>query len=638
VPPNPIWYFKEKQPDDTIREPIQGEFFATEAIRNSAEALVRESIQNSLDARLPGERVEVRFFVSGDTAPAGANTISRFTQGLLPHLKAKNNGLRDIPNAAEPCRFLVVEDFGTSGLVGDVSQWKHIKGIRNDFYSFLRAEGQSDKSDSARGRWGIGKFVFPRVSRASCFFAVTKGAGNPAKALMGRAILRSHEVGDVTYVPDGYFGTKDTSLVLPVALDETIKEFSKIFRLSRNDESGLSVVVPWYDDSVSIDSILTAVIRDYYYAVMSGQLKVVVEDPVTRFMLDSDTIDGVVETRAEELRVEMRPFLTLAKWSLMVEGKDRVTLQSPSTLYGPAWEASMIPPSAGKELQSALNRGENVALRVPLLVKPKKVNAQQTHFDVFLMKSSSDTAGRVTFIREGIIVTAAGGKRPPGINALVVIDKGPLANLLGDAENPAHTEWRKETSGLQEKYSYAANYLVFVKQSVGAIARFLSEGDVDPDKDLLLDVFSLPPDTDDADLSQTVKPKAKQSVENVTPVVPQITARPRRFQLVPTHDGFTITEGAKDAIQPTQLLVSVGYDVRGGSPLKQYHEADFNLARAPISIRAEGGAEISVVEGNHLIATLSAIPFRITAQGFDPHRDLFVQVIPRDEADGDSAS
>ena len=44
------WYFRPLEVDETTREPIQGEFFSTEAIRNPTEALVREGIQNSLDA------------------------------------------------------------------------------------------------------------------------------------------------------------------------------------------------------------------------------------------------------------------------------------------------------------------------------------------------------------------------------------------------------------------------------------------------------------------------------------------------------------------------------------------------------------------------------------------------------------
>jgi hypothetical protein len=59
------WYFKELQPGDTTRDPIQGEFFATEAIRNTAAAPVREANQNTMDAGRDGEKNRVRIYLCG---------------------------------------------------------------------------------------------------------------------------------------------------------------------------------------------------------------------------------------------------------------------------------------------------------------------------------------------------------------------------------------------------------------------------------------------------------------------------------------------------------------------------------------------------------------------------------------------
>ena len=56
------WYFRPKVKGETIREPIHGEFFATDAISDPGMALVREDIQNSLDAGRKGEKVMVRIY------------------------------------------------------------------------------------------------------------------------------------------------------------------------------------------------------------------------------------------------------------------------------------------------------------------------------------------------------------------------------------------------------------------------------------------------------------------------------------------------------------------------------------------------------------------------------------------------
>ncbi|MCX7000031.1 MAG: hypothetical protein NT106_07030 [Candidatus Sumerlaeota bacterium] len=54
---NAQWYFKEFPKGDTVRDPIQGEFFSSESIEKPAHTLIREGIQNSLDAALVEKKV-----------------------------------------------------------------------------------------------------------------------------------------------------------------------------------------------------------------------------------------------------------------------------------------------------------------------------------------------------------------------------------------------------------------------------------------------------------------------------------------------------------------------------------------------------------------------------------------------------
>jgi hypothetical protein len=189
------WHYQRQRPGDTTREPIQGEFFATEAISNSAEALVREGIQNSLDARRNGQGVQVRIRLSGPAGAVSSADIAPFMEGGWPHLLAPRNGLRDLPPADSPCPYLTFEDFGTTGLEGDPAQWHKVEGQKNGFFTFFRAEGHSDKSELDRGRWGVGKTVFPRSSRCSTFWGLTVRASDGKGLLMGRAILQSHYIG-----------------------------------------------------------------------------------------------------------------------------------------------------------------------------------------------------------------------------------------------------------------------------------------------------------------------------------------------------------------------------------------------------------------------------------------------------------
>ena len=65
-----------------IREPIHGEFFSTEAISSPGEALVREAIQNSLDANQNGESVMIRILVSRKEQRLQPNRVTPYFEDL----------------------------------------------------------------------------------------------------------------------------------------------------------------------------------------------------------------------------------------------------------------------------------------------------------------------------------------------------------------------------------------------------------------------------------------------------------------------------------------------------------------------------------------------------------------------------
>ena len=72
------WKFYRQQPTDPIHNPISGEFFSTEAVGNVMEALIREGIQNTLDAR---ERK-----ADGSRHQANARIFLSDTAGALPQI------------------------------------------------------------------------------------------------------------------------------------------------------------------------------------------------------------------------------------------------------------------------------------------------------------------------------------------------------------------------------------------------------------------------------------------------------------------------------------------------------------------------------------------------------------------------
>jgi hypothetical protein len=646
------WHFMLQRPGDTTREPIQGEFFATEAISNTAAALVREGNQNSLDAGRDGEKTRVRLFLSGGgEAGAAPDIIAPYMDSVWPHYRAKQNGLRDVPAEGERCPFLVFEDFGTSGLAGDPLQWHKQEGVKNGFFTFFRAEGQSDKEQGDRGRWGVGKFVFPRSSRVSSFWAVTVRHEDKRRLLMGRAILKSHALGAQRYVPDGYFGElkdleKGGQIVAPVEDAKEIDRFCSDFGLARGAEPGLSIVVPWYDAEITEATLLRAVIEDYFFPILGGSLDVTVEGPDGSTALTSASLIEAVEKLNGTLAAGMVPLINLAAWVKALKSEDIIVLNRMPETGPPKWVPGLFPEAAVTTFREKYHKGEKIAVRVPFLVRPKKGDKAWSWFDVAVERDSSEGRERPVFVREGIIISDLRSPYSRGVRSLVVCDDGPLATLLGDSENPAHTQWQRDGSNYKGKYTYPAENLSFVINSVSEIIRFITEADKEADKSILVDVFSLPAEPEDPDAVNT-KVKKDQGSKPGKKTPPQtgdlLPAAPKRFRLEKAAGGFKVLPGDPKAALPKQLFVRVAYAIRSGNPLTKYHPADFELDKDPISITSTG-MTLTHRPGdkkrpNELIADVTDKNFLLSVTGFDENRDLFVRVtVPKEDADDGQAT
>jgi hypothetical protein len=626
------WHYQQQRPGDTTREPIQGEFFATEAITNSAEALVREGIQNSLDARRNGHAVKVRIHLSGPEVVVPAEDLAPFLKEGWPHLQAPRNGLREPPSPDSSCPYLTFEDFGTTGLEGEPAQWHKVAGQKNGFFAFFRAEGYSDKAELDRGRWGVGKTVFPRASRISTFWGLTVRASDGGKGLlMGRAILKSHQLGDQRFVPDGYFGVRQESgLTLPVGDEEVLSRFCEMFGLERRTEPGLSIVVPWYDaEGITPTALLEAVVRGYFVPILSGDLAVVIVDPDgTPHELSADRLLPAVREVGGQLAADMVPLIELAAWGRQAIGQSRfTTLNRPPETGALRWDEALMPAGQLPGLRTSLEAGQRIAIRVPLPVREKGRPLVWSFFDVYLVRDGTDDRARPVFVREGIIVSDVRSPLTRNTRALVVVDDKPLATLLGDSENPAHTQWQKDGSNYKGKYTYGEANIRFVVNSVHEIVRLISGANQEADRSLLVDLFSLPAAPGDPDAVRTrgraPTPEPDGPVQPPPPVNPP-EPRLRSYRVSRIRGGFTVSAG--DGPPPDALEIRAAYDVRRGSALGKWNRADFLFVRAPIRIEEDEGVEIVEHADNRIVVQVTAPEFRLSVTGFDENRDLYVRV------------
>lgn len=585
---------------------------------NAARSLVRESIQNSLDARASGDqKVVVRFALRSGPQAAKAADAARFFGGIWEHVHSESSGLESAPSPNDRIPFLVVEDFGTKGLTGDPEGWDPFAAGKNAFFLFFRALGRSGKTGEERGRWGVGKFVFPLASQAHCLLGYTIPIDSERALLMGRTVLKMHQTGGIPYHPDGQWGRREgeDALVVPESSDEFLREFSALFALRRRTEPGLSVVVPWLSVELNATSITQAVIAEYFLPILRSELTVDVDDNGSLTTVDAESIVRLAESiDSPELRARINLAVEAATWP----EAEMVVLPLVSAWGETDW-SSLIPDEKKAELLRALDSGRPIAVRIPINVQKKGQVLARSHFDVFLQRTEGVGRPKPLIVREGITIAEDRTSAVQDHTALVIVDNPPLAGMLGDAETPAHTELQPQL--ISNKYTLGGKTIKTLRLASAGILRSLEQA-ADADDFVLLSEFF--PVIQDDQPGQRRKPHGPGKEPAPMPV-PPIPASPARYRVTQTERGFRV-KGTDDGDLPSSVTVRFAYDVRRGNPLKKYNPLDFSvLRRGDLTVRTEGATIIDKAE-NTLIAQPTHHGFLIEVIGFDPLRDLVVRV------------
>ena len=613
------WRFARHHPMSKQRDPVQGEFFNTESMRTVADALVREAIQNTLDASASGS-AHVRIFLSGSGGALSPGEAHDYFDGLWEHIAACE------PDAAaasdEACRFMVVEDFGTTGLVGDAYDRNDPGSQENDFFYFVRAEGKSGKSGTDRGRWGLGKYVFPQASRVNALFAYTaRDANEPTGAgplLIGQAVLKNHHLNGSAYEPDGWWSDM-TPDELPIPLSDLarLESFRIAWMLQRSNEPGLSVVVPYVDPELERDQLHEAVVRDYFVAVLSRTMTVTIESgdhPDSDIAVSADTLfDAVRSLTDDKVKGDLMRQAELVHWSLTNGPEDNLTTDLVSG--SPHWHDGLLDSETKLKINDRLRDAGKAEIRVPVEFRLKEGTRQTSHFDV-LLSSEASFRGKPLFVRRGIIVSEFSSTPIPGIRAIVLVSDPGLANMLGDAENPAHTTWNARTERFRRHYVYGAAWITFLRSAPQQLLR-LARGDDQIDPELAIDYFSIP-----ADLVEQhgEEPAGEGETETEGPVVPG--GEPSRWRVARSGDGFrvSLTDAGRDV---TALRIEAAYDTRRGNPFARWRAEDFQLGAR---LRELGAASVVAAEGNRVdLRVDDPATFVASFSGFDARRDLRVR-------------
>ena len=648
----------------TVRD-AKADFFENDAVEDPGQALVRESIQNALDARrrdLPDdEPVRVAFRFAGSKVSAVADrTESLLLDDLRPHLTAERNGLRKTLLTKQPPRWLIVEDEGTVGLTGDPGLSRQPPADRTDehYYHFVWAEGQTNKGAGARGSHGVGKMVFSLASQARTTLIYTRRVSDDRELIVGRCHLRHHVV-DNDYCDNGFFGDPDRDgFTRPLDARTDPSSFEAIRQAvgfaSRDDgRTGLSVAMLWPDSEITPEAIRQAVCGEWFESILSRRLVVTIDDgtgPAER--IDAGSFDRLVQSGS--VASHLADAINLARYrhrTKPVELKLTQSTQSKAWKWSDAREEGLL--DEVPDLRHSYLDGETIHVRVPVVVPSKLGETERLpgHFDVVLRRVQTDKPvklHRPWFLREGIHISdvTRNAKRSTQYRAIVAIDGGPVAAMLRTSENPAHTQWLRQK--LKSTYTRGClSCLEFVQSAAESLHQSLVASDQEKDVFALASFFGVAGQglRDKGEKETPAKP-SDASTGTKQKVVINAAPKPHRIErfIEDGRGGLRIastpqTLGLVEAGQPLVIDVELAYDVNRGDPMKRHSLADFDLreiqskadpkaTRLGLSYQGSyGKVSVSRVKPNSLRLSFreprKAFDFRLF--GFDSFRDLLVK-------------
>ena len=625
------------QPSETNQDPFQGEFFDSES--PIADRLVREAIQNSMDARVDrSARVLVRFAFSGERGALSPPVASEFLRGLQRHLEVgAPPGSPD--NVAErfghSMPFLTIEDFGTRGLTGDIARNSE-REEGNNFWGFFRSVGISPKTENEGGSWGLGKWVFPDASDISAFLGITQRAGEDALLLMGQAVLRTHTVEQEKFRPYGWFAaysgdTEADWLPMPVDDDALVNGACSAFQLSRIRngvaQSGLSVIVPFPDKELTPEAIARAVVTQYFMPIVNSELEVEIHHPDQQpTSINAGTISATASQiepsdRDDESPASMESTVRLAQWAATANLDDFIELGAPSTTLEMHDEAK-------ERYDSGMPLGFKLSIDTTLREEGIRGNSE---FLVVVQKDDDLEQGHDYFVRGFLRVPKMDHIRQYHARALVLVDgQSDLGHMLRDAEGPAHMRWEPNAKRVTQNWIGAADRVQRVRRVAGRILQALTARPSTLQRHALADLFPSPRSSHDASGGPG---HSQGSDPPQPPSIPPGGQSPLR--VIRTANGFRVDGNPGSTESPRGAWrMKIAYDVSRGNPFKTFESGaknrlpDFTLfVGGELSVKGKGFTGQAIAD-NVLDFDVTADDFQVAVTGFDG-RDLAVDIAPR---------
>lgn len=618
------WQFRRLNPNENSGSSISDDNFSIEE-RTSVEILVRETLQNPLDARASvDDQVKVSYRIVEVDLAQSQVAKALFSNAWIQHASSGQLLQKPLP---EKARFLLIEDFGTTGLEGAYKD-SSVDGSSENWNAFWFREGEGAKHARANGGAGQGKITLYLASEVRTVIALTHRKSDGRELLFGCSrFQRNYRLNgeNERWAKEARWGSEPDpeKQAVPINDMQLIEAAKKELKLRRGFLPGTSFIVPLPQDNITEEGIKTAVINEFFFAISRGRLEVTVGDAV----LDRTTVVAEAAALGTDSRqsASFRDFLRLAAGKSSQQALATAKVGWQKCFDESAFEAMEL-----VHLKDTFELGEPVVVDLPLSIKTKKGQVQATKFRVFLQSDDELERSEELFIRQDLAID--GEKKLKSVRAaqpvlaLTFIDDPALSEFLVCAEEPTHRTWNAQRPKVKNAYMTPNVFLAAVRNAAAKLVQLVAP--VGQRDETALAVYF-------ADPAQAVKVKkgpsgdagGKQKPGDIQ--IPEIPPpRPKPVSFKPLKDGFTVRAHALPDVQfvPLECSLETGYATVHGDPFRLWDAADYWLGDASkFRVEANGTTEINL-EGNQLRFRLDSNDASITVRGFDANRQLEVRL------------
>ncbi len=577
------WKFFEYRKGEKRRNSSSGKHFTGLDVN---ESLIRELIQNSLDA-VDDKNTIVKVLIQFKELEA-AKCI-RYFENLKQHYKASYN--KDMI-LDQKIKFLILEDFNTTGLNGDK---------KDDF--FLKDNIRSGSDNSSGGSHGIGKIVFYEASQIKTFFAYS--VYENGDVFQGTCDFETHSIDEKEYREDGTLELCPNNDKL--FIQELFKRTGK--------QRGLSIAIP-LPQEVETEKLKNAIIQEYYYPIIGDKLTI----ELVTLEREKTKIDGnyILDSRGAKNKLAS-DYSTSPRPDILIEiGTKYKSGQS---------NKKLITSDEEEHITSKLKNDKIVSIRFYFSIIQKRSSTVKGYLDFLIVKNIDNKDEKFDFWRENILIKEASSRKNRSSQYIIIVlvngEDNELSSLLRELENPSHTRWdyQKLPDEIKSKYQHIPKLVPFITQLPSKIIHQITTSNIDLDSnffsDLFPDISAVGEKSDQGQNSQNTKPENPD--RNISSN-PNFIFRENR-----KNNGFIISLSEKGKQKGIlRINIKIAYGTNKGNPFRNYDVKDFDLEKN-IDVKLTSGKQISKQE-NQLSCQVNNSDFKVSISGFDPDRELKIDV------------